>query len=489
MSAYTPRMGGKVQDSTNIGTPKSIDYVAQAPNIGLPAILRLTPVDQDAGASPLKIQILASTGTGTSTTTSSLLQASVNAERAAYLQMIAPTSPEHTSSLGRLSLTHVRGEDELIRQIPRLKETLAALDSEMGSGTATDVEKRLLVHERIMHLQGAQLTRVQQAVENTVQSMSSLVEARTQNEALLAKIALHDKLHKASVATLIDTKRNVEGLTKTSALHSELHRASGEGVIGLREETRALQRINELHSELHKTSGEGVIGLRKQTRALEETSELHSKLHHASGEGVLDLRAQTAKLQNTSKLHTELHQASGAGVLGLHAQAAKLQHTSDLHTQLHMASGKCMATLQTEKGIAQEDEDDDMGEEMDGDLHDVAPGAEDMRQMRADLDELASENKRLRESDKRMRETVALHDEMHRTTSAIVSALHEKRTVAGTDCHSNDCTCGDCPSCRRNQHAKRTVASESGSDAHARILSMLQTDVASANRPRQKRGI
>ena len=482
MSAYTPRMGGKVQDTANIGTPKSIDYVAQAPNIGLPAILRRTPVEHDAGAnaSALKIQIHASTGTGTSTP--SLLQASVNAERAAYLQMIAPTFAEHTS-FTNLSLAHVRDEDELIRQIPRLKETLAALDSEMGSGTTTDVEKRLLVHERIMHLQGAQLTRVQQAVEQTVHSMSSLVQAQTKNEALRAKITLHDKLHKASVATLVDTKKIVEGLAKTSALHSALHKASGEGVIGLRQDTGALQRINQLHSDLHKASGEGVIALRKQTSALEDTSALHSQLHHASGEGVLDLRAQTANLQKTSKLHTELHQASGAGVLGLHAQAAKLQHTSDLHTQLHMASGKCMATLQSRSDIAQEEDADDMGDEMDAETDvDAQVDAEDMRQMRADLDELAAQNKRLRDS-------VALHEEMHRTTSAIVSALHDKSTVQGMDCHDKTCTCGQCPSCLRNQKAKRPVASESGSDAHARILSMLQKDVVSSNKPRQNRGI
>jgi len=154
-----------------------------------------------------------------------------------------------------------------------------------------------------------------------------------------------------------------------------------------------------------------------------------------------------------------------------------------------MASGKCMATLQTGH-VAQEDDDDDVGDDADvGDEVDAElPGAEEMRQMRADLDELASENRRLRES-------VAMHGEMHRTTSAIVKELHENRTVAvaGSECKPDTtCTCGNCQWCLRNKSAKvadkaKTVGRESSSDAHARILSMLQSDVKSSNAARQNR--
>jgi hypothetical protein len=475
-----------------------IDYASQATNVAIPAILRLTPAEPEAkNANCIKIQIQPTTMTGEAAALSSL-QATVSAERAAYLQMIQPAS-----HVDVLLPAHVRAEHELMSQIPRLKETLAALDSEMHASVSSDVEKRLLVHERIMQLQGAQLTRVQHAVEQTVQSMSNLMDQHAQQDVqqkgMRAQTALHEKLHKASMQSLVGVKNDTQALRKTSALHTELLKASGEGVLGLRQETQALRKTSALHTELHKASGEGVLGLRDETEALQKTSALHTELHQASGEGVLRLREEARALRTTSELHTQLHQAGGAGVLGLHAQASKLQKTSDLHTQLHMASGKCLSTLQAggsgtcgasgsgasgvsagvfgvSAGVSaaescgafcDESVDEDAGEEM--------------RQMRADLDELASENKRLKAS-------VALHDELHRATSAIVSTLH-KQTLEAHD-EEATCHCGHCNACQhRRTHTGTSANTESGSEAHARILSMLQTDIASSNKPRQKRGI
>ena len=483
MSVYTPRMRGTGETIKN---KTIIDYASQATNVAIPAILRLTPAEPEAkNANCIKIQIQPTTVTSESAALSSL-QATVSAERAAYLQMIQPAS-----HVDVLLPAHVRAEHELMSQIPGLKETLAALDSEMHASVSSDVEKRLLVHERIMQLQGAQLTRVQHAVEQTVQSMSNLMDQHAQQDVqqkgMRAQTALHEKLHKASMQSLVGVKNDTQALRKTSALHTELHKASGEGVLELRQETEALRKTSALHTQLHKASGEGVLGLRDETEALQKTSALHTELHQASGEGVLRLREEARALRTTSELHTQLHQAGGAGVLGLHAQASKLQHTSDLHTQLHMASGKCLSTLQAgasgasgASGVsACASADEPCGAFCDESVDEDA--GEEMRQMRADLDELASENKRLKAS-------VALHDELHRATSAIVSTLH-KQTLEPHDVVQT-CSCGDCKACKsRKAHTSTSANAESGSEAHARILSMLQTDIASSNKPRQKRGI
>jgi hypothetical protein len=460
MSVYTPRMRGTGETIKN---KTIIDYASQATNVAIPAILRLTPAEPEAkNANCIKIQIQPTTMTGEAAALSSL-QATVSAERAAYLQMIQPAS-----HVDVLLPAHVRAEHELMSQIPRLKETLAALDSEMHASVSSDVEKRLLVHERIMQLQGAQLTRVQHAVEQTVQSMSNLMDQHAQQDVqqkgMRAQTALHEKLHKASMQSLVGVKNDTQALRKTSALHTELHKASGEGVLGLRDETETLQKTSALHTELHQASGEGVLRLREEARALRTTSELH----------------------------TQLHQAGGAGVLGLHAQASKLQKTSDLHTQLHMASGKCLSTLQAGgsgasgafgasvvSGASGVSAAESCGAFCDESVDEDA--GEEMRQMRADLDELASENKRLKAS-------VALHDELHRATSAIVSTLH-KQTLEAHD-EEATCHCGHCKACQhRRTHTGTSANAESGSEAHARILSMLQTDIASSNKPRQKRGI
>jgi hypothetical protein len=447
----------------NVKAKTIIDYAPLAANAGIPAILRLTPAEpEQRTAGAMKVQIQATTLP---------LQATVNAQRAAYLKLIQPVQSV-CADKGEPS------EDAWIGLgIPRLKETLAALDSEMHSNTCSDVDRRMAVHERILQLQGANLSSMQKAVEQTVDSVKQLMGQHAQNDVASKQLrqtsALHANMHEATGkfvlqldAKVLALRRDVADSTlqlqQTSDLHGKLHKASGAGVLGLRDDVEDLRQTCDLHSELHQASGAGVLRLHDKV-------QLHSELHKASGAGVLGLHKHVQDLRQTRDLHTQLHEASGANILGLHAARKDLQHTSDLHTQLHRVGGEHMLKQNV------------VGAET------VPDGrVDELLRLRTDLDQLVKENDQLKAS-------VAVHEELHRTTSSIVSSLSRKTFEAGALEAATLETCANgepcAPHCRCTACSARDARSLRSTKAcaaeeHARILSMLKTDIQSSNRPR-----
>ena len=482
MSAYTPKMGGIKE--------KTIDYAANATTAAkMPAILRLNAAERDVPvASSMKIHIQTVAAPGAA---AAGLHAAVDAQRAAYLRLIQPVQAPAKSDA--VFAKEACAEHELMSQIPRLKETLAALDSEMHASACSDVDKRMLVHERIMQLQGAQLSMVQKSVTQLIEQQG---RQDVDSDALRKTTMLHAKLHKAAgtqvLATAADVqtlktarhasaphgnsssdvlglKQTAQALRETVDLHSELHKASGSGVLALREKTRDLARTRDLHTELHKASGAGVLALHETVKDLREVSELHSELHKAGGTGVLALHEKVTDLREVSQLHSELHKAGGTGVLALRDKTKDLQYTSDLHTKLHKASGEYMTQ--------------NMGSALQGGAS--AQHGDELCKLRTDLNLLATENRQLKAS-------VAVHEELHRTTSSIVCSLGKKKLEAA---NAEPCTCNKatghcrCKACSvPGARSLAPIAAESSVTSHARILSMLQTDISSSNKPRQNRG-
>ena len=463
MSAYTPKMGGT--------TEKTIDYAANATIAAkIPAILRLNAAERDTPvASSMKIQIQTVGAPGAA---AAGLHAAVDAQRAAYLKLIQPVQANAAPAKSEAVFAKdVYAEHELMSQIPRLKETLAALDNEMHENACSDVDKRMLVHERIMQLQGAQLSMVQKSVTSLIEQQA---RQDVDSDALRKTSMLHAKLHKAAGTQVLATAADVQALkTARQACTVNAVSNSNSEVLGLKQTTQALRQTVDLHSELHKASGAGVLALREKTKDLAQTRDLHTELHKAAGAGVLGLHEKVKDLREISELHSELHKAGGTGVLALHSKTNQLANTSDLHTKLHTASGEYM-TQNIGNGLS------------------VGASAEhgaELRKLRKDLDLLVNENSKLKAS-------VAVHDELHRTTSSIVQSLGKKTladntigvggwckscggtTGRGGTCHCNDGTCAS---------IAMPVAAETPSTSHARILSMLQTDIASSNKPRQNR--
>ncbi len=67
-------------------------------------------------------------------------------------------------------------DPEVLLQIPRLKKTLLVLDSEMHTTESSDIDKRLVMHERILQMQGVKVNKMRQAVERTAQSVGQMMD-------------------------------------------------------------------------------------------------------------------------------------------------------------------------------------------------------------------------------------------------------------------------------------------------------------------------
>ena len=67
-------------------------------------------------------------------------------------------------------------DPEVLLQIQRLKETLLVVDSEMHTTESSDIDKSLVMHERILQMQGAKVNKMRQTVDRTDQSVGQMMD-------------------------------------------------------------------------------------------------------------------------------------------------------------------------------------------------------------------------------------------------------------------------------------------------------------------------
>jgi hypothetical protein len=464
MSAFTPKMAGRP-----VANP--LDYAA-AKNLKLdvPPILRLKPLERESQmttgmhiklASAPRTTDVAHTGQPVAT----------------------PEVPTRAA---------VRADPELLQQIPGLKETLRALDSEMDATATSDMEKRLAVHARILELQGQQLSEVlhRQGLHDELHiatGRKALQTEATTNQ-LLGKMqstekthALHTELHKAGGSRLLALDKSMQEMTKRSELHAKLHKAGGEGVLNLHNRLGLVEELNELHGKLHMASGAGLLDMKNEMTAAAKTTKMHGKLHTVGGEVILAMQEDIDRLHDLEKLHSKLHLASGSQVMSAREEVAKLKQTSQLHSQVHGAMGKNVVGLQKasndlrttsdihskiHKATAGEIESlqRDMNQISTNGMapcttRSVAPTG-GMQDMQAEIDQLKA--------------TVKLHEEIHRSTTNIVKKLGGE----ALDVHADvSCDCDD----------ERRVAARASAPSSAMLLSELTRNIAETNKPRKNR--
>jgi len=506
MSAYNPRMAGTASVKAE-PTTTAISYTAQASVAPLPAMLRLkadAPGKVASVAGPKLVSTSAMNIQLHATSAAVALQAAAAEERA----NVRFADAERAQLAARVALA---ADPEVLLQIPRLKETLRALDSEMHSTASSDIDKRLQMHERILQLQGAQLSKVQLAYEQTARSVGQIMDTHALHgqlheatgravlateaagRELRAKNELHSQLLEVAGRQVLNTDAATQGLLETSALHSRLHKASVAKLRGVEGHVRELAETSALHSEVHHAGGQGVLALREDVRRLAATSALHSEVHQAGGDGVLALRKAVDGLHVQGELHAELHQATGAGVLQLQAQG-------DLHTRMHHAVNDALKAAETVGAPAGANDALKAAKGAADALLAVGAGgagkaaADELLRLRharteERLDALAAENAQLRAA-------VGKHSEMHASQAQIMAGLAPlaaggahaavrthgvRHACAGAMCTDASCRCATCEEC------KRVGASATPAQRHSNMLAQLEGDIRAANR-RPKRG-
>ena len=438
MSAYTPKLAGSEPHKL------AIDYAPKA-DMDLPAILRLKPTEPVARAEgAMRIKLQAAPREASSAVSAS------EAECRAYRKMLGSAATGEVMQ---------RGDPELLAQIPRLKETLRALDSEMSS----ELEKRLAVHARILQLQGQQLTEVQKAVEQTVRQ------------------------HK---------------------MHGKKHEVDAQHARDIEERLRSVEKVGQLHSMLHEETGKGVLEARKTMLAvknMQHTNEIRDDLHHEVGQRVQKLQTSVTDIQKRSSLSEQVHEATASKVFGLEKKIGSVERgvtvarktmqdlsdKSDMHKNVHMEVGKSIKDMQKQidamhllhdqlsqdTTIASHTSHDKKHKKnhQGADAAIDAPGVVkatglstqsfaskaasdvDVRQMRSDIDALVAINKELNKK-------VQMQEEAVMSTSNIVRSIGK---------HVMD--------------KKTEVAAAASVLKHDRVLSMFQTDLASSNARGQNR--
>lgn len=451
MSAYTPSMAGKV-DQTEA---KALSFSQASCEGELPAILRLSPADKyHKTPGSLKVQMQAACLPAEGEPTKTSVGLKINMQPANV--SAAPMQVKE----GYIANAAAVADPELLQHIPRLKETLQALDSEMHANASSEVEKRLQMHERILQLQGQQLNKAQQVVEQTAKAFGQILS--------------------------------------TQALHTKLHSATGKRLLTAEENLGKLEGVCDLHGQLHQASGAGLVSLNSNVSELDEKVALHSDLHHASGKRVLDLQDTVDALGERNELHTQVHKCSGENIKTLQSSLRKvdeklsdLSSISSVHTQLHKESNKFMTNK--------------LDAEVGGDFS--VASQEELRKLRVDLDALALENAELKRS-------VSKHGLLHAKTASIVARLGIENEDATVKVQSlGVCTCTPnqkCTNCiateahvgHTRQHHRHGMhghgehmehgtvgvgAAKAATTLHSQLLTHLESDIASSNKPGKKR--
>lgn len=426
MSAYTPKLGGDKAD-----VKVAIDYAPKNDNMEIPAILRLKPTEPQArdGAMRIKLQ--------TAPREAPVAVSVTEAECRAYQKMMGSVAPVD-------SLT--RTDSELLAQIPRLKETLRALDSEMNANATSDLEKRLAMHARILELQGAELKEVRKAVDKTVHSMGQILQQQK----------LHSQLHEETGRLALKTKDTTEGLhtkmkksAETESLHKALLNETGEGVLELRNMMHDMQKNEALRDDVHLEMGAHVLEMQKERNIVkklhkETVSQLQDVDKKVIGvqRDVVALQSGTKNMRKDTELHAQIHQQVGKDLKQLETRLNDLSMHSDRATKRSVSKHKIekqeTAALST-KSFA-------------------SAGDVDVRKLRSDLDAVLAQNADLVQQ-------IKVHEDMHKTTTNVVKGLGEKVFA---------------------QKAADAVANPSA-DREKRMLALLQSDLASSNARGQNR--
>jgi hypothetical protein len=466
MSVYTPNMGRAIVEKESDG--KAVGFSKSSGESEIPAMLRLSPGDRYRnGENSIKVSMQSGFLPVQSETkkTSSTLKISMQPANAHGVPLSMPV----TMKTGYVVNAQAAADPEMLKQIPRLKETLEALDSEMHANETSDVDKRLAMHARILELQGQELKKATRAVEQTAKVVGQILDTQ----------ALHKKLHSATGDRVITTEANMRSLQDMSELHSQLHHASGAGIMQMKNAVDNLSEDKALHADLHGAVGKNVLELRNTLEDLSEQSELHAHLHEAVGQKVLDLRNTLTDLGEKSELHSRVHKCAGENVKKLQSSISKLNtnmssltDTSNVHTRLHKASTNMYN--------------------------------DELRKLQAQVNMLEKEKKEMRES-------IEKHGKMHAKTASIVAKLGLEnsdatgslsglgcvgagcegcRDCVGVSCDGCDCTDKTCTNCTKKEDKKKKEHKHghlhTASEMHSKIMSCLDADIASCNKQVKK---
>lgn len=228
-------------------------------------------------------------------------------------------------------------QDNLIRQIPRLRESLSALDEEIHSDKNTpDIAETMRIHSKILQLQDKRMNDVEDRI-NAVASGSD------------GKTGLFEQLHHVSGKHIMDMSKKIHEIESSMDLHEQLHHATGERVLDMAEKLEEMDDSMGLHEQLHHASGKRILSVDKKVRDLTQAGEIsrdllqncQNKIYEVSADvrDVSSVNAANRQLQGEigqtlRKLNTDMRTAAPQRATGSYAAAASPNVNEELLRQL-----------------------------------------------------------------------------------------------------------------------------------------------------------
>ena len=290
MSYYTPNMmkASAVTDT-------------RVPTLGI----QLDPKMQAAPAIPPMLRLHA--GQGSSSALKISLTPSAAPARLSFYPSDAP-APERPVACA---------QDNLIRQIPRLRESLSALDEEIHSEMSKpDHAETMRIHSKILQLQDKRMNEVEGRL-NTL--------ARDGDE----KSVLFEQLHHASGARIIAMSEELKDMHGEVDLHKELHQATGQRVLGIAKhvdvdasdahartvdrQLRDLTKAGEITRDMLLTCQERLEDASGASRKAQLAQDAHRQVQSELGDMRQDMGELTRKVEQAASGNLATRQLRSAG--------------------------------------------------------------------------------------------------------------------------------------------------------------------------------
>jgi hypothetical protein len=257
-------------------------------------------------------------------------------------------------------------QDNLIRQIPRLRESLSALDEEIHSElTKPDHAETMRIHSKILQLQDKRMGEVEGRL-NSLASDSQLFEQlhlvsgkhiMDMSEQMCEKNHLFEQLHHESGSHIIDmseqlsglrkaqdaspVERKVKDLTQAAAISQDILKNCQERLSDVSVATRKAQQAQDAHRQLQSENAEMRQDMYTMSRKLEAIAQKQSEAAEPRRSVISEPSDANELMKEVAKSVLEIRKMVGGTTQEVALLNRKVEHmetklnTSQLHAETY----------------------------------------------------------------------------------------------------------------------------------------------------------
>ena len=205
-------------------------------------------------------------------------------------------------------------QDNLIRQIPRLRESLSALDEEIHSEMNTpDHAETMRIHSKILQLQDKRMNEV----EGRLNTLAK--DGDQKNE-------LFEKLHHVSGRHIMDMSEKLKDMQSTMDVHGQLKGGDDYSARSVDSKLRDLTQAGEISMDIVKKCQDRIGDIRQDLSSIHGQVQDTRHLRHEIGELRQDISSVARKVEHAT--HKQLRGEAGETGAGSATNEALLREVA-----------------------------------------------------------------------------------------------------------------------------------------------------------------